>query len=266
MSLIQSAVLGVVQGVTEFFPVSSSGHLILVPVLFGWRDQGVAFDVMLHGGTLIALLWVFRLDIWRLLHGTFVKPEKITQRESWMVLVAAVPGLAFGFFFGDLIETAFRSPMWVAFGLAFWGVILWMADVYAAKRMRSTSSVQTMTWTQAMVVGFSQMLAFFPGTSRSGITATGGLFSGLDRKTAVRFSFLVSIPTVGAAASYGILKLVKDGAGDISLLSLAVGFISAAIAGVWAIRFLRTYVETHSFKSFAIYRLILAAVVLVLLR
>jgi undecaprenyl-diphosphatase len=266
MSIIQSIILGIVQGITEFFPISSSGHLILVPALFGWRDQGVAFDVMLHGGTLVALLWVFRADIARLFRGALGKLQDNDRREAWMILAAAIPGLAFGYFFGDAVEMALRAPMWVAFGLAFWGIILWIADIRASKRTRSTVSVQAMTWKQAMIVGFSQMVAFFPGTSRSGITATGGLFSGLDRKTAVRFSFLVSIPTVGVAATYGILKLVKNGIDGGSLLTLGLGFISAALAGIWAILFLRTYVETHSFKSFAIYRIILAAIILIVLR
>lgn len=266
MPFLQSIILGIVQGITEFFPISSSGHLILVPALFGWRDQGLAFDVMLHGGTLVALLWVFRADVLRLFRGAFVRSDATDHREAWMVLAAAVPGLAFGFFFGDAVEMALRAPMWVAFGLAFWGIILWIADVYAEKRKISTRSVQAMTWTQAMIVGFSQMIAFFPGTSRSGITATSGLFFGLDRKTAVRFSFLVSIPTVGAGAAYGMLKLLKTGIGAESVLTLCIGFVSAALAGIWAIRFLRSYVETHSFKPFAIYRIILAAVIVLLLR
>lgn len=266
MSLLQSIVLGVIQGITEFFPISSSGHLILVPAFFGWDDQGMAFDVMLHGGTLVALFWVFWEDIVRLFRGVFTASSIRDRREAWMIIVAAVPGLACGFFFGDVIERALRAPTWVAFGLAFWGIVLWIADVRASKRAKSVASVQEMTWTQAMVVGFSQMLAFFPGTSRSGITATGGLFSGLDRKTAVRFSFLLSIPTVAAAAGYGILSLFQEGIDGDSLLTLILGFASAVLAGIWAIRFLRTYVETHSFKLFAIYRLILAAIILIVLR
>lgn len=266
IELLHGAVLGLVQGITEFFPVSSSGHLILVPSLLGWRDQGLAFDTILHLGTLAALLWAFRKDIADLLSRAFGRKDKAAWRFILQVIVAAIPGLLFGALFGDMIEQTLRQPLLVAFDLAFWGLILLIADRIAAKRQNAVTDVHRVTWVQTMVVGLSQAVALFPGTSRSGITMTGGLFSGLDRKTAVTFSFFVSIPTIAAAGGYGLLKMLRAGVPEGEGGMLIVGFLVAAIAGAWAIQFLRSYVSKHSLAIFVWYRLALAAIVLLVTR
>jgi undecaprenyl-diphosphatase len=262
--ILKGIILGVVQGVTEFFPVSSSGHLILIPALVGWKDQGLLFDTVLHLGTLVALVWVFRMDIKDVFVGTFKKQDKDAQRLLTMVIVASLPGIIFGGLFSGWLEMHVRGPVPVALGLAVWGLVLLVADRMAMARKRSVSDSSQIRWSQALVVGFAQAIALFPGTSRSGITMTGGMLSGFDRRMAVRFSFLVSIPTIAAAGSYGLYKLIAHGVTQAGLLELCVGFLAAAVAGAWAITFLRSYVEKHSFTSFVIYRFALAAVVLLL--
>ena len=266
MSLLHALVLGVIQGITEFFPVSSSGHLVLTPALFGWDDQGLAFDTILHLGTLIAVLWAFRIDLTDLFHRAFVKHEASAQRLGVQVVVAAIPALAMGALLEPFIEGSLRLPVFVALNMAFWGVVLFIADRVSATRKRKTDDTKHITWWQAIAIGCAQAIAVLPGTSRSGITMTAGLFSGLDRKTAVDFSFLVSIPTIAAAGGYGMLKLLREGVPSGDWGDLLIGFLAAAITGAWAIRFLRSYVAKHSFTIFVWYRLILAAIVLVVAR
>ncbi len=266
MDLIHALVLGAIQGITEFFPVSSSGHLVLTPVLFGWDDQGLAFDTILHVGTLVAVLWAFRKDLTDLFHRAVVKQEQSAQRLGFQVVAAAIPALAIGALIEPLIEGALRLPALVAANMAFWGIVLFIADRVSAARKRKTDDPKRITWLQAVIIGCAQAIAVLPGTSRSGITMTAGLFSGLDRKTAVDFSFLVSIPTIAAAGGYGMLKLIRNGMPADELLPLGLGFFAAAITGAWAIRFLRSYVAKHSFTVFVWYRLILAAIILLVVR
>jgi undecaprenyl-diphosphatase len=264
LELIRGLILGAVQGVTEFFPVSSSGHLILVPALAGWEDQGLLFDTVLHLGTLMALLWVFRTDIRDVFMGTFRKRDKEAGRFLSMVIAASLPGIVFGGLFARWIQANVRGVTPVVIGLVFWGAVLWAADRFASARKRPVTEVQRLTWTQTLVVGFAQAIALFPGTSRSGITITGGLFAGLNRAAAVRFSFLVSIPTIAAAGGYGMYKLASQGFGSAGIIQLSAGFIAAALTGAWAIKFLRSYVEKHSFTPFVIYRFALAILALLL--
>lgn len=264
VDILQGLLLGAIQGVTEFFPVSSSGHLILIPALFGWEDQGLLFDTVLHLGTLVALCWVFRTDIRNTFVGTFQKNDPEAKRLLAMIVLAAVPGVAFGGLFGGWIEMHVRGVLPVIFGLVFWGFALWVADRYTRRRKRHTSDTNRLSWTQVLVIGFSQAIALFPGTSRSGITMTSGLFSGLDRSLAVRFSFLMSIPTVAAAGAYGLFKLLKQGIDSGVAVELLFGFLAATLTGIWAIQFLRSYVSKHSFTPFVIYRLVLAVIVFLL--
>lgn len=266
MDLLHVLLLGAIQGVTEFFPVSSSGHLILTPVLFGWEDQGLAFDTILHLGTLVAVLWAFRGDLADVGTRALVKKEPAARRLTLQVIVAAIPALAVGALVEPLVEGVLRGPILVAADLAFWGVVLFFADRYAASHAHAMSKTTQITWTQTLVIGCSQVFALLPGTSRSGITMTGGLFAGLDRKTTVDFSFLVSIPTIAAAGGYGILKMIRSGMPSDGMLPLALGFLAAAVTGAWAIRFLRSYVSKNTFTPFVWYRLALAALVLVLVR
>jgi len=257
--IIQSIILGLIQGLTEFLPVSSSGHLILIPKLFGWAEQGMAFDAAIHLATLVAVIVALWTDIKAIVSGVFKRNEN--GRLGWMIIIATVPVLAIGFFAGDWLETVFRSPLSVAVSLAFWGVILWMADTLVKKD--SEGLLTKIGWKRTLAIGLSQAIAFIPGTSRSGITITTGLFSGLSREAAARFSFLLGLPSIAAAGSFALLKIVSEG-GSFDWLSLAIAFAAAFISGFAAIKFLLKIMQGASYKWFAIYRIILAAIIILI--
>ena len=264
MELLHALLLGIVQGMTEFFPVSSSGHLVFVPYLFGWEDQGIVFDTVVHGGTLTALLWVFWGDLSRGVQTALTKRDTASTLFFTRLAVAALPALLAGGLLGGFIEATLRSPLVVAAGLAGWGVVLYAADRWCATHTPTVTDPKKVYWARALLVGCAQAFAIIPGTSRSGITMTAGLFLEMDRKTAVDFSFFLSIPTVAAAFAYGLFRMVQQGAIADHIGMLIVGFIAAALTGFAAIRFLRSYVATHSFRPFVWYRLILAALILLL--
>lgn len=253
--IVRGLVLGAVQGLAEFFPISSSGHLILVPVLLGWPDQGLAFDTVLHLGTLVALFWFFRKDI----IGLF---QKKAWGFLWKVIVATLPALVIAFFANDWIEANVRQGWIVALDLALFGFILLGADRWSDGRNNRLNDYESVSWKQAMLVGIAQPLALFPGTSRSGITITVGLLSGLTRQAAARFSFFLSIPVTAAAGLHGLLSVAKQGIAIDQTVALIAGFISALGFGLFAIRFLISYVAKHRYDGFVIYRLVLALVVL----
>ena len=255
MSVLQALILGIVQGITEFLPVSSSGHLILAPVLFGWREQPLAFDAVIHLGTLAAILVALRGDLPKLF--------ECQGRLGWTILAATIPALAVGFLFKDQIETVLRSPMVVAASLAIWGALLWAGDRNV--RAGATGDVTKVGYRRAMFIGVAQAIALIPGTSRSGVTITAGLLTGLSREAAARFSFLLGIPAIAAAGGVSLLDVVR-GTEPVAVLPLVVGFLSAFIFGVAAIRFLLRLLKTASYVPFAAYRIALAIVVFVLLR
>lgn len=265
---LHGLVLGAVQGLTEFFPVSSSGHLILLPNLFHWSDQGTAFDTVLHLGTLAALLWFFRADIGYLLVQSFKKDAQSRDARRFIaqLIVATIPALFFGVLFKDLLETSTRNTHLVAYGLAFWGLVLLAADRFASKHPTESAPFQHLRWSQALAVGFAQPIALLPGTSRSGITITAGLFAGLSREAAARFSFFLSIPITAAAGLNGVYELMSGKATvDASVVTLIAGFAAALVFGAWAIRFLLSYVAKKHYDAFVIYRLVLALSVLLVL-
>jgi len=255
MDIFQAIVYGIVQGLTEFLPVSSSAHLILLPVFTGWPDPGLAFDVALHWGTLAAVFIYFRKDIIALAWGALGAltggraPENILP---WKIAVATLPGAFFGFILEHQAETVLRSPWIMVVTLSVMGGALWYADRTGAK----TLHLQDITWTRALIVGTLQAVALVPGVSRSGITITAGLLLGLERTAAVRFSFFLAMPITAGA---GILKasyLIEN----VGVPAIWVGVLASAISGILATHVLITYVRTRSFTPFVIYRLLLAAV------
>ncbi len=253
MSVLHAIVLGIVQGITEFLPVSSSGHLILVPALLGWPEQPLAFDTVIHLGTLCAVLVALREDLPKLFENR--------ARLGRTILAASIPALGIGYLFKDQIETSLRSPMVVAFSLALWGALLWIADRHSRHSRVSPDDVRAVGYRRALFIGLMQSLALIPGTSRSGVTITAGLFTGLSRETAARFSFLLSIPATAAAGAFGLLQVIR-GAEPIPLLPLLAGFLTSFLAGLFAIRFLLKILKGQSYVPFAIYRIALAVVVL----
>jgi undecaprenyl-diphosphatase len=260
MDLVQAIVLAVVQGLSEFLPISSSGHLILIPHFLGWPDQGLAFDVAVHVGTLIALLIYFRRQLGTMavawLDSVFRRRHTRDSRLAWQILVATVPvGLA-GLAFADFIEANFRSPLFVAGTLTIFGLLM-----YAADRLgRGNRDEFSLSWPQAFMIGCAQALALMPGTSRSGVTMTAGRALGLTRSAAARFSFLLAVPGIGAAGAYEGLKLL-GGAAPVDWQPMLVGAVFAALSGIACIHFLIRFIERIGLLPFTVYRLLIAAVI-----
>ena len=269
-TLVQAVVMGIVQGLTEFLPVSSSGHLIVVPALFGWDDAfitSLVFSVMLHLGTLAALLVYFRADWLRLVPAglSALRERRFAgdpdRRLAWLIAVATIPALIAGFLLNDAIETVFRQVGLVAVMLVVGGAILWLADRHG----RRNRTISGLTFPVALGIGAAQALALVPGISRSGISISAGLFSGLDRESAARFSFLMATPITAIAGAYEISKLLTgDSPVGASVEVLAVGMLAALVSGLLAIHGLLRFLRSHPTHVFVVYRVILAAVIVVI--
>ena len=267
--LIQGLVMGIVQGLTEFLPISSSGHLIIVPFLLGWTDPfitSLAFSVMLHIGTLIALLVYFRADWVRLVPAglSAIRDRSFhadpDRRLAWLLVTATIPGAIAGFLLNDVIEARFREAGLVAVTLVIGAVILWLADRWGAR----TKGIDDVTFPQAAGFGVAQAIALVPGISRSGISISAARLAGLDREAAARFSFLMATPITAGAAVFELKKLASGEAGVVvSLGPLLAGLIAAFVAGMLAIGLMLRYLRTRSLTVFVVYRIILAVVVIV---
>ena len=266
VTIFEAIVLGVVQGLAEFLPISSSGHLILVPWLLGWEPHGLTFDLALHLGTSVALLTYFWRD-WLLLARAvltgLVDAKARATREwclAWLIAIGCVPAAIVGVLFEDLIEATLRQPALIALLLIVFGLVLLAADMLG-RRARTLDQV---TLTDALVIGCAQVLALAPGVSRSGITMTAGLFRGLDRATSARFSFLLSAPITVAAALFKLRVLLKQPLTGAEALAFLVGIATAAVVGALAIGFMLRYLQRQPVNVFVWYRLAAGALVLVL--
>jgi len=261
MDLIQIISLGLLQGLTEFLPISSSAHLILMPLLLGWKDQGLAFDVAVHVGTLIAVSSYFRKDLYRLILGWFasVLKQQHSQdsRLAWMVIVGTIPVGLIGLFLGDLIEIYLRSPLVIALATIVFAGLLWWAD---SKGERCRQQHQ-LTMRDALIIGLYQVLALIPGTSRSGITMTGALFLGLTRDASARFSFLLSVPLIFLAGSLKTLELVQT-VQAVDWIAIVGGIAVSAISAFACISVFLRLLEKVGMMPFVIYRLVLGAFLL----
>jgi undecaprenyl-diphosphatase len=273
--LVQALVMGITQGLTEFLPVSSSGHLIVVPFLLGFHDpfiDSLAFSVLLHLATLVALLVYFRADWLRLvpaglaaLRDRSLRSDDAAQpdperRLAWLLVVATIPAVIAGVLLNDVIESNVRSPGLVAVMLVIGGAILWLAD----RAGRHAREVGDVTFPLAFGIGVAQAFALVPGISRSGISIAAGLFAGLTREAAARFSFLMATPVIAGAGAWETLKLIRgEGGVGVSIGPLVVGMAAALIAGLLAIEVTLRFLRSHPVTVFALYRLALAVVVLV---
>jgi undecaprenyl-diphosphatase len=266
---LQALVIGIVQGLTEFLPTSSSGHLIIVPWLLGWTDlliRSLTFSVMLHLGTLVALLAYFRRDWARLVPAGLgalrersfgVDPDR---RLAWLIAATLLPAVVLGVLLGEFLDTQVRRPLLVAAMLVVGAVILWLAD----RLGRKTDGVEELSFRGAFAIGCAQALALVPGISRSGISIGAGPGLGLRREAAARFSFLMATPVVAGAGIFELRGLLSgELSGDVNALAVAVGFIAAALSGLVAIHVLLRFVRSHAMSIFVAYRLLLAALVLV---
>jgi undecaprenyl-diphosphatase len=267
--VLQALVMGVVQGLTEFLPVSSSGHLIIVPFLFGWDDaflNSLEFSVMLHLGTLVALLVYFRADWLRLVPAGLAAVRDRSfhddedRRLAWLLIASTIPAALIGLLFGDVIESTFRSVGLVAVTLVVGGLIILFADRFGAK----SRGVEDVTFPIAVGIGAAQALALIPGISRSGISISAARMVGMDRESAARFAFLMATPITAGAGLFEARKLLSGETGlQFDALPLIVGMIAALVSGLIAIRFMLSYLRSQSLDVFVWYRFVLAAIVLI---
>jgi undecaprenyl-diphosphatase len=262
MTIFQALVLGVLQGLAEFLPISSSAHLALAPWVFHWTEPGLAFDVALHVGTLVAVLVYFRAEWLRLLEAAWriVRTRRVStasERRVVFLVIATIPGGIAGVLLNDYAETTFRAPSLIAVALIVLGVILWAADRYVpAKR-----TLDDMQWWDALLIGLAQMFAIIPGVSRSGSTITAGRADRFDRESAAVFSFLMSMPIIAAAAVFKVPQaLHAQGLSG----PLVAGVLASAVSGWLTIAVLLRYVSRNSYGVFAVYRVVLGLAVLAL--
>jgi len=262
MDILHAIFLGLIQGLTEFLPISSSGHLALLEHYFDVQEAGLAFDVLLHVGTLVALISFFWQDWWDM-GRALLRPERFNRLERrlfWYLVAGSVPGALAGFFLEKQAETVFRTPSRIAVLLAVLGVLLYLADRLGRHQRR----LPGITLSDAILIGCAQALAIMPGVSRSGSTITMGLFLGFSRETAARYSFLLSTPIIFGAGFYHFLKLLKNGGGLSFNLAYFLGFLAAVISSYLTIKYLLQFLQRHTFLIFVVYRLLVAAVVLAL--
>ena len=261
MDTLHAIWLALLQGFTEFLPISSSAHLILLPRLVGWPDQGLAFDVAVHVGTLSAVMWYFRIEIVNMFIDWL---DSLAQRRlvgesrlAWAVLWGTVPvGLA-GLLFHDLVDTVLRSPLVIAWATIGFGLLLWFADVKGQRRRDEHS----LNWLDVLIIGCAQALALIPGTSRSGITMTAALMLGLTRTAAARFSFLLSIPAILMAGGYKGMQLLQQSA-PVDWLALILGIVLSGVTAYLCIHYFLKLLDRIGMLPFVIYRLVLGAFLL----
>ncbi len=264
IELMQSSVLALIQGATEFLPISSSAHLILFPTLFGWHDQGLAFDIAVHVGTLFASLIYFRVQISEIAGAWFISLlGRGTTTESnlgWFIIVASVPVAVSGALAYDLVENELRSVTVIGLATLLFALLLWCADHF----LRGQRTLRELRLTDALLIGVGQALAIIPGTSRSGITMTVALMLGLSRKEAARFAFLLAIPAIAMAGGWQALQLIVFEV-EINWLQFAIATAISAVVAYLCIHYFLTFIEKIGMLPFVIYRVLLAVFILVIL-
>jgi undecaprenyl-diphosphatase len=272
MTILQAIILGIVQGLTEFLPISSSGHLLLVPWLFNWHfllenpDLNKTFDVALHLGTFVAVVLYFWREIGRLIRAwvrsisrrSLAEPE---AKLAWLLIVSTIPAALVGVALEDFITNTLGKPWMIAVAMIVFAGLMYLIDHVA----RLDRDLEAITWVDAVLIGIAQALALLPGVSRSGITMMTGLLLRLDRESAARYSFLLSIPVIGGAAAFKGLEVAKNGLPAGTTTPFAVGMLSAALSGIAAIWFVLAYLKRHNFNIFVLYRIVVGVAVLILI-
>ena len=258
---IRVTCLALIQGLTEFLPISSSAHLIFPSVLFGWEDQGLAFDVAVHFGSLFAVMLYFRKDIYQILHGWtlhLVKKQASDEaRLGWMIILATLPLVVAGFLLQDIIDSYFRSTTVIASTTIIFALLLWVAD----KQSSSEKDLNKLNWKVFLLIGLTQVLALLPGTSRSGVTMTAGLFFKLNRQDSVRLSFLLSIPAIAGATILLMLDLLNESL--VNWVELFYGLVLSAVVAYFCIHYFLKLITSFGFIPFVIYRILLGAVLFI---
>lgn len=260
LNAFQIAILSLVQGLTEFLPISSSAHLILVPYFAHWPDQGILFDVAVHFGTLLAVTLYFRKTLIHLAHNWIqsLLTKKSTPESilAWQLLLSTLPAVLAGLLFHDIVAHTLRSPLVIAFSTIFFGLLLLFSDRKENKKPRHSQG--SLSWKMILYIGLAQAIALVPGTSRSGITMTAGLLMGLTRENAARFSFLMSIPIILMATSYEGLRLAKEPI-DFSAFELALAISLAFTSAYFCIHYFLKLISKIGMLPFTLYRLALGA-------
>ena len=270
MSTLEAIVLGIVQGLTEFLPISSTGHILYVPALAGWPDPGAAFSAVIQLGTMAAVLVYFRGDLWRMAVA-FVRSfggdhqlwrsSDTDGRLGWYIVLGTIPIGIVGLVFSDQIENNVRTLSLVAIVMILFSFVLMAADLKGAQ----DRDVKELTLKDGIIIGLFQALALIPGVSRSGSTISGGLFLGLDRESATRYSFLLSVPAVVLSGVFELRKIGDSTGASVGVWPTVVATVLAFISGYLAIAFLLRFVRTHNFSVFVIYRVVVGVLMLVLL-
>ena len=262
MDTLHLVLLGLVQGLTEFLPVSSSAHLVLLPFVAGWQDQGLVYDVAAHGGSLAAVIGYFRHDLQRIVKNCslpFSAQESADSQLLWFICLASVPVGIAGLVFHDFISSTLRNPQVIAIASIFFGLVLLLADKFG----RATRDWSQLRWRDALFIGLAQVLALVPGTSRSGITITMGLALGMDRQSASRFSFLLAIPVILAASAYESFQLMSV-SGDIEWWPVLTVFAVSLLSAWLSIHFFLKLLARTGMLPYVLYRVLLGVVLLVM--
>ncbi len=262
--MFQAIILGIIQGLAEFLPISSTAHLILAPWIFGWNDPGLVFDVVLHLGTLTGVIAFFRKDFYNMLPGMFSTVTSrranagIEGRIGWYIIIGTIPAGLAGLFFKDQIETALRDPRIIALSLILFGLILLWAEAAGRKKRR----MDHLNIIDAIVIGCAQAVALIPGVSRSGITITAGLFRNLERATAARFAFLLSTPVIMAGGLLSAVDVYKEGLPPDMFWPFVAGFAASAVSGFLAIKYLLLFLSKQKVNVFVYYRIVVGILIL----
>ncbi len=260
MGLIETIVLAILQGLTEFLPISSSAHLILPSQMFGWDDQGQAFDVAVHAGSLLAVVLYFRQEVTTMTVSWFGSLQGNHDKDSklaWFIILGTIPAGLIGFVLDDFIEGNLRSSAIIATTTILFGLLLWFADTSASQKINEYQ----VNIKKVLIIGFAQVLALIPGTSRSGITITAGLMVGLTRQAAARFSFLLSIPLIAAAGGYKAIELATQSEA-VDWMAIGLGTGLSFLSAYACIHYFLILVEKIGMLPFVIYRLLLGAVLI----
>lgn len=265
LQLIKAFFLGIVEGITEFLPISSTGHLIIVGKWIEFTStEGKVFEVVIQLGSILAVMWIFRVRLIKMITGTLQR-DPIEMAFTRNLIIAFLPSAVIGFLFIKMIKALFFQPAVVVVTLIVGGLImLWVERARKPDQAEATritaNTLESISWKQALIVGFAQCLAMIPGTSRSGSTIIGGMLAGIERKTATEFSFFLAMPTMLAAASYDMYK----NAGLISqadMLAIAVGFVTAFFSALFVVRAILSFISKHTYRAFGWYRIVLGIVV-----
>ncbi|PYT27554.1 MAG: undecaprenyl-diphosphatase UppP [Acidobacteria bacterium] len=267
MPLYQVVVLAIIQGITEFLPISSTAHLALAPWLLGWSDPGLTFDIALHLGTLIAVVgYFFRTWVQLVAHGFGIDygNDPLLQRNRallWLLAIGTIPVGVCGYLFGKQAETTWRSPFVIGTMLIVVGVLMWVSERVGTR----AKNMNQVTLADSLVIGAAQALAIVPGTSRSGITITAGLFRNLDRVTAARFSFLLATPAIAGAAAKAVHDLIKHGGLPADMhAAFVLGIVLSGVTGLAVIAFILRFLQRHGLYFFIYYRIVFGIIVIAL--